>query len=235
MLRLQKHIADLGIAARRKAEDLIRHGKVKVNGKIVTELGLFIDPSKDAVEVDLPSQETVLPEDRHYVLLNKPIDISLSEKSLPDIFSEKNLIGKYKAPAPDTLWPLDSLAEKTEGLVIYADAEATRNALLNTQLEEEYEIAIDSELPKPARSVLQKGLLINTVFVPGLTLLSVSNRGKRCVITAIAHEGNKHKIISMFESLGFHVLSLKRTRIGKASLGTLPPGKWKYLSKQAIV
>ncbi len=252
-IRLQKHIADLGICSRRKAEELIRTGKVKLNGKLVTEMGLKVDPEKDTVEVlplkkgelegvpTSPSPSFSRRGDYVYIALHKPIDYITSAsseqgESVMDLLTTKNCLKKGNK-LETRVFPVGRLDKDSEGLVLLTNDGELTNQLTHPRYEheKEYEVTIDKPLGKDAKKILQSGMRIEDGFVKGIKIIKESNRGKRTVVTVILKEGKNRQIRKMFGGLGYHVVSLKRTRMSNLKLGTLPAGKWKFVKKEQIV
>lgn len=229
MVRLQKHIADLGITSRRKAEDLIRFGKVQVNGRIVVDLATQIDPEHDTVDVDLPKaavEEQTTQERYAYIALNKPVDYDAG--SIHALLTEEQRTGKMKLGVPADLRPATHLDAQAEGLLLLSnDPELLINKI-------EYQVTIDTPLSKGAVAILQKGMLVGTTFFDGLDISYISNRGKRSVISIFLHSRPHTDITAMFQELGYRIIAIRCIRIGKLSIGTLTIGKWKFVRKKEI-
>lgn len=231
LVRLQKHIADLGICSRRKAEGLITAGKVKVNGQTVATLGIKIDPEKDKVEVT----ETNIPTTKQnksvlYILLNKPIDYTTnlddkSDKNILNLLIAQNQAGRNKKTLntkPTSITPLDA---DYEGLIILTDNEQFVEENYNNQ-EKEYEITVDHALTRDAKKVLNKGMIIDNEEFPGIEIVKEFNKGRITIITITIKQEKTKQLNKMFERLGYNVLSIKRTRIDTLKLGTLSSGQW---------
>jgi 23S rRNA pseudouridine2605 synthase len=239
MMRLNKFIASQGICSRRDADALIACGKVQVNGETVQELGTKVDPEKDSITI--PSKgyaSTVGTPARIAVLLNKPVDYitsttSVQGLSIMDLLTPDQYIGKNKMAATERiantrLYPVGRLDKDSEGLVLLTNDGDMTQKLTHPSFEheKEYEVTIDKRFDKKSRTVLESGMSIGDQYVSGIQIKDVSNRGKRTIVTAILTEGKNRQIRKMFGRLGFHVLSLKRTRIAHYRLGTLPVGRW---------
>lgn len=240
-VRLQKHIADLGICSRRKAEELIQAGKVKVNGEVVSEMGIKINPEHDKVtvagELGTTKKETLV-----YIALNKPVDFISSAsneqgKSVLDLLSESNCIGRDKKDVEERVYPVGRLDKDSEGLVLLTNDGALTNQLTHPRYEheKEYEVIIDKPLTRDTRAVLQKGMKLGDEFVKGIKIVKEFNKGRQTVVTVILTEGKNRQLKKMFGRLGYHVQTLRRIRIGNLKLGTLPVGRWKFVRKSKIV
>ncbi|MFA7245134.1 MAG: pseudouridine synthase [Candidatus Magasanikbacteria bacterium] len=251
LVRLQKHIADLGICSRRKAEELILAKKVKVNGKLITEMGVKVDPEKDKVEI-ITDKKTktfvkrtfdspVNNNGKVYIILNKPVGYITSAsseqgESVLDLLTSQNCVmkgGEVKA----RVYPVGRLDKDSEGLVLLTNDGDLTNELTHPRYEheKEYEITIDGFLTKDAVKILTKGMQIGDDYVNGIQLVKEFKKGRTSIITAILTEGKNRQIRKMFGSIGYRVMTLRRSRINKLKLGVLPVGKWKYITKDKIV
>lgn len=247
LIRLQKHIADLGICSRRKAEELIVAGKVLINGKLVTELGTKVDPATDTVEVVTTKKKvhppSAIPHPPHiYIVLNKPIGYITSTsndqgESVVDLLIPENYNGVQKQKLTHRVYPVGRLDKDSEGLVLLTNDGELTNLLTHPrhEHEKEYEVTIDNTLTPQARKVLTTGMQLDDIFVQGIEIVKEFNKGRRTIITVILKEGKNRQIRKMFGRLGYTVLSLKRIQIGKLSLGVLPIGKWKFVKKEQII
>lgn len=240
-IRLQKHIAHLGICSRRKAEDLISKGLVTVNGTPAT-LGMKIDPDTDKVVVDktvIATQDTT----HVYVILNKPVGYITSTTneqgdSVLDLLTTQNNIGRDSSELSARVYPVGRLDKDSEGLVLLTNDGELTNKLTHPRYEheKEYEVTIDKPLTRDARKVLTTGMLLDKdEEVQGITITKEINKGRKTVVTAILKEGKNRQIRKMFGNLGYHVQSLRRIRMSNLTLGTIPVGKWKYVNKQSIL
>lgn len=246
LVRLQKYIADQGICSRRKAEDLIVAGKVKVNEKVVKKLGTKVEAGKDKVVVlgkplTPPCPSPTRGGNLIYIALNKPVDYicSASSKqgqSVVDLITPENNY-KNKIKIKQRVYPVGRLDKDSEGLVLLTNDGELTNSLTHPRYghEKEYEVVIDQRLEREARKVLEKGMNIGGERVRGIKIKKVSTVGKRTIVTVILKEGKKRQIRRMFGRLGYNIISLKRTRIGKLKLGTLPVGRWRLVRRSNII
>lgn len=241
-LRLNKYLASKGYASRRGADALIEDGKVLVNGK-KAETGMQVDPKRDNIEVvgelQAPSKQN---EKLVYIALNKPVDYITSAsseqgQSVMDLLTPDKQIGKKKEPLNARVYPVGRLDKDSEGLVLLTNDGDLANQLTHPRYEheKEYEVMIDKQLSPASRKILTKGMRLDDEVVGGIEIVKEWNQGKRTIVTVILKEGKNRQIRRMFGALGYHVISLKRTRIGQLTLGTIPPGRWKYVRKNNIV
>jgi len=242
LVRLQKHIADLGITSRRKAEVLIADGKVTVNGKIVNVLGTKIDPALDTVAVTEHELAQPKNNDPVYIALHKPpgyITSTTSEQgqSVMDLLTpENNIKSGKRALGSARVYPVGRLDKESEGLVLMTNDGELTNLLTHPkhEHEKEYEVTITQALSRDAEKVLKKGMVLGEERVGGIKLRDSFRKGKQHVVTVVLKEGKNRQIRRMFGRLGYEIISLKRTRIGRLGLGVLPVGRWKFVKKDNI-
>src|SRR3954464_9860318 len=198
--RLQKYISQAGIASRRHAEELIVAGKVKVNGKIVKELGTKVDPDRDRVEVD---HQKIQVQKLVYLIMNKPKRY-LTTRSDPR--ARKTVYDLLPANLKNVVWPIGRLDFLTEGLLIFTnDGELTQLlAHPSKEHDKEYEVIIDKDISEGRIQKLREGMVIEgRKTAPA----QVHVDGKTVHITI--HEGWNRQVRKMFAAFGFTVRSLK--------------------------
>ena len=247
LVRLQKHIADLGICSRRKAEELISLGQVKVNGKIVDEMGVKVDPKKDKVDVygvDTRDQESKT-KNNIYIALNKPMDYITSTtddqgESVLSLLIKENAVGADKRDITERVYPAGRLDKDSEGLVLLTNDGALTQQMTHPSFEheKEYEVTVTMPLNNETRKILSKGMFIDEdrqEYVQGVEIVKEFNKGRQTIITLILKEGKNRQIRRMFGVLGYRIISLKRTRIGKLKLNVLPVGRWRFVKKENIL
>lgn len=224
MIRLHKFLAEAGIASRRKAEELIKKGKVTVNGSVVQELGTLVDPEKDKVEYSgkpvKPSQEKI------YIALNKPLGY---------ISSASGAEGKSVLQLVDVkqrIYPVGRLDKDSTGLMILTNDGELTNKITHPRYgsEKEYFVVLDAGLKEDHIKKLERGLKINGQKLQGIKVVSAQNKSARLILK----EGINRQIRKMMGFLGYKVIKLKRIRIGKLELGDLKEGQWKKISKKDI-
>ena len=221
LVRLQKFMADCGVASRRACEALIDEGRVKVNGKIVTTQGVKIDPINTKVEVD--NELISATKTKTYLAFNKPAGI-LSTMSDPEGRpSLQDFFGSW----PDRLFHVGRLDKESEGLIILTNDGQWAHESTHPSFGVEKTYLVQSEEPI-SRSAFQK-LMEGVELEDGLAKpISVARRG--AMIEVVIHEGRNQIVRRMFDALGYPVERLIRTAIGSIKLGELPPGKWRSLN-----
>ena len=221
LVRLQKFMADCGVASRRACEALIDEGRVKVNGKIVTTQGVKIDPINTKVEVD--NELISATKTKTYLAFNKPAGI-LSTMSDPEGRpSLQDFFGSW----PDRLFHVGRLDKESEGLIILTNDGQWAHESTHPSFGVEKTYLVQSEEPI-SRSAFQN-LMEGVELEDGLAKpISVARHG--AMIEVVIHEGRNQIVRRMFDALGYPVERLIRTAIGSIKLGELPPGKWRSLN-----
>ena len=224
-IRLQKYIAECGVASRRKAEDLIVSGKVKVNGQTITKLGTKIDPAQDKIAVN--GQPVKQAESKIYIKLNKPRGV-VSACTDP---REKTVIDLVK-DVLDRLYPIGRLDKNSEGLILLTNDGELANELMHPRYEHEKEYVVTVQFPI---FYVQLNRLKEGVEIEGKKTLpaQVKQVGSRR-FHIILKEGKKRQIRKMVEAVGNRVVRLKRIRIKNIELGKLPLGQYAYLTPSEV-
>ena len=226
LVRLQKFMADCGVASRRACEALIDEGRVKVNGKIVKAQGVKIDPINTKVEVD--NELISATKTKTYLAFNKPAGI-LSTMSDPEGRpSLQDFFGSW----PDRLFHVGRLDKESEGLIILTNDGQWAHESTHPSFGVEKTYLVQTEEPI-SRSAFQN-LVEGVELEDGLAKpISVARRG--AMIEVVIHEGRNQIVRRMFDALGYPVERLIRTAIGSIKLGELPPGKWRSLNSVELV
>ena len=226
LVRLQKFMADCGVASRRACEALIDEGRVKVNGKIVKAQGVKIDPINTKVEVD--NELISASKTKTYLAFNKPAGI-LSTMSDPEGRpSLQDFFGSW----PDRLFHVGRLDKESEGLIILTnDGQwAHESTHPSFGVEKTYLVQTEEPISRSAFQNLVEGVELDDGLAKPI---SVARRG--AMIEVVIHEGRNQIVRRMFDALGYPVERLIRTAIGSIKLGELPPGKWRSLNSVELV
>ncbi|NOX19576.1 MAG: rRNA pseudouridine synthase [Chlorobi bacterium] len=226
-LRLNKYLASAGIASRRKSEEFILQGRVSVNGKVVTELGRKIDPSKDTVSVD---GETLKKEANVYFMLYKPRGVITSTKDDKNRRTVVELINTDRS-----IFPVGRLDYNTTGLLFLTNDGDFANILTHpsNKIEREYLATLDKPLTKEDRERLLKGIILERKRSRFQKIEFPEPKNfKKVKVTTI--EGRNHFVKNMFDSLGYFVKKLKRESFGGMTLGILNPGEYRMLTDAEI-
>ena len=228
-LRLQKFMADCGVAARRKCEEMIAAGRVRVNGTVVTRLGTTIRVGRDAVELDgKPLSAAPAAETPHlYLLLNKPrgyLVTASDERGRRTVF---DLIG----PQPRRIFAVGRLDKESEGLLLLTSDGDLAQSLAHPsfETEKEYEVTAEGAVGRDTCRRLQEGVdLDNRRTMPALVRI-VRRDAETSVLTVAIREGRKRQVRRMLDAVGHPVIRLIRVREGGLRLGDLPTGRWRNL------
>jgi 23S rRNA pseudouridine2605 synthase len=230
MERLQKVIARAGIASRRKSEELIKEGKVKVNGKIVTELGTKVT-SSDKVEVNEVQIER---EEPVYFLLYKPRGVI---SSVQDDKGRK-VVTDFFPHLKERIYPVGRLDYDTSGLLIMTNDGEFANLLMHPRGEvEKVYVAKTKGIPsKENLKKLERGILLDDgkTAPARVKLLSADNKKQAAIIEIVIHEGRNRQVRRMFEAIGSEVVKLKRERYGFLNLGGLNSGDARELTPHEV-
>ncbi len=225
--RLQKFMARCGVASRREAENIILAGRVKVNKKIVTELGTKVDTDNDKVFLD---GELIRPEKKlYYIMLNKPKGYVTTAK---DEFDRKTVL-ELVADIDARLYPVGRLDYDSEGLLLLTnDGDFAYRMTHPTQHIPKKYHAIVSGTPDVGHVMkLRKGIEIDGYVTKPARVEIADTRENTTQLSITISEGKNRQIRKMCEAIGFPVIKLKRVSIGNVNLGNLPKGKWRHLSE----
>ncbi|MEH7462893.1 pseudouridine synthase [Bacillus pseudomycoides] len=230
MERLQKVIAQAGIASRRKAEELIQQGKVKVNGKVVTELGTKVSV-QDKVEVNNIPLEKETPA---YFLLYKPTGVI---SSVTDDKGRK-VVTDFFAEIPQRLFPIGRLDYDTSGLILMTNDGEFANILMHPKykVEKTYVAKVKGPLTGEKIRMLEKGVMLEEgkTAPARVKILSWDKRKEIAIVQLTIHEGRNRQVRRMFEAVGCKVMKLKRERYAFLELGNLRPGDARELSPHEV-
>jgi len=229
MERLQKVIAASGVASRRKAEELIKDGKVKVNGNVITELGTKVD-SKDTIEVNNKIIEKELKE---YYLLNKPRGVITSTS---DDKGRKTVIDLIDTTA--RIYPVGRLDYDTTGALLLTNDGDFANILTHPKnnIDKVYLAKLNGIIKGEHINKLKDGVMLDNVLVKPsrVKLKKVDSTKNTSMVEITIHEGKNHEVKRLFESVGFLVDKLTRERIGIFNLEGLKSGEYRKLTTKEV-
>ena len=229
MERLQKVIAEAGIASRRKAEALIETGCVKVNGKVVTELGTKVNP-KDEIMVN---DKLIVKEEKEYYLLNKPRGVITSTSDDKGRTTVVDLIDTEAR-----IYPVGRLDYDTTGALLLTNDGEFANILTHPKnnIDKVYLAKLNGIIKGEQINKLKDGVMLDNVLVkPSRVKLKKVDLSKNTsMVEIIIHEGKNHEVKRLFESVGFLVDKLTRERIGIFNLEGLKSGEYRKLTTKEI-
>ncbi|HNS52148.1 MAG TPA: pseudouridine synthase [Anaerolineae bacterium] len=223
--RLQKLLAEAGVASRRKAEQLIQEGRVTVNGRIVTQLGTKVNPALDEVRVD--GQKVKFSGHNVYLMLNKPrgvlsvMEDTRGQKSLGDLVQ-----------VPQRVFPVGRLDAMSEGLILLTDDGELANLLTHPRYEHEKEYrALVNGIPSDeALEAWRRGIVLEGQQTAPAQVEILRKERDSAYLRIVMHEGRKRQVREVAALLGHPVRQLQRVRLGPLHLGTLKPGEWRHLT-----
>ena len=230
MERLQKIIAQSGYASRRKAEELISLGKVKVNGNIITELGYKANYD-DCIEIDgnIINQK----EDKVYYLLNKPRGVVTTSS---DDKGRKTVIDLIKTDK--RIYPVGRLDYDTTGIILLTNDGELTNYLTHPKnnIEKVYVAKVKGIITKSILSKLCSGVMIDgkKTSKAKAKILKIDKKNNNSIVELIIHEGKNHQVKNMFKAIGFEVLKLKRESISFLTLDGIKSGEYRELSIKEV-
>ena len=228
-IRLQKHLSECGIASRRKAEELIEQGKVKINGHIAS-LGAKVDPKRDKVTV---RGKAVVPvNEKTYIMLNKPRGYITTMR---DELGRKN-VSELTADAGARLFPVGRLDRDSEGLLIMTNDGDFANKLTHpsSHVNKTYRVTVRGNADEEQILKMKEGILLDGKKTLPCDCFVAERKADRTVLIFIIHEGRNRQIRRMCEAVGLEVIRLKRTEIAGVKLGMLPQGKWRPLNEREM-
>ncbi len=229
--RLQKYLASCGIASRRKCEEYILQGKVKVNGKIVTELGTKIDIGKDIIEFENKAVKNN--EEKIYILLNKPIGYVTTAN---DQFGRETVLDLVKVK--ERIVPVGRLDMYTSGaLILTNDGDFVYKVTHpKHEIEKTYTVTLKGIISNKEVEKLRNGVKIDDYITKPakVKILKTDTEKDISRLEITIHEGKNRQIRKMCESVGRKVLALHRSKIGTLEVKNLELGKWRYLKKEEV-
>lgn len=245
-VRLQKYLAECGIASRRKSEEYITAGFVKVNGVVVTELGTKVDPEVDKIEVKSKSdnleeiiqgnaiEEVIKPEQKVYILLNKPVGYVTTVNDEKGRSTVMELLKDVK----EKVVPVGRLDMFTSGLLLFSNDgefvhkvthpkhETTKTYIVKTR-----GVPREKDLEKLRNGVKIEDYITSPAKVE---LLLKDNTNDISRIWIQIHEGRNRQVRKMCEAIGLSVIALKREGVGNLSCEGVKRGEWRYLTEEEV-
>ncbi|MFN2353626.1 MAG: pseudouridine synthase [Desulfopila sp.] len=230
-IRLQKYLAQCGVASRRKSESLITAGRVSIDGQIVRDMGVKIVPEEHQVLFD--GKKIALQETRVYILLNKPkgyVTTLADPQGRPvvtDLVKDSTL----------RLFPVGRLDLDTEGALLLTNDGELANKIQHPSHEvtKTYEAIVSGYPSSKKLSALEKGISLEGKMTSPASLRIVNRYSSSSRVQIIIHEGRKRQVRKMFEAIGHPVINLKRLAYGSLSLGSLGEGDYRRLTSRDVL
>jgi 23S rRNA pseudouridine2605 synthase len=228
-LRLAKYLAEAGVASRRKAEELIMQGRVKINGLVVKEKGCTINPDVDRVEFD---GRIISREEKVYILLNKPagyISSVFDPQGRPTVME---LLKDIKL----RIYPVGRLDFDTEGLLLLSNDGDFTNLMIHPRYEinKTYQALVKGKPDKKSLQILQEGIQLEDGITAPARVNILKTFQDRTLLEIEIHEGRKRQVKRMCLAVGHPVISLKRTTFGSLKLQGVAPGKYRFLTPSEV-
>ena len=228
-IRLQKHLAECGVASRRKSEELIEMGKVKVNGHVAT-LGTKVDPKRDKITVR--GKTIVANTTKMYIMLHKPrgfVTTMSDEKG-------RKCVTDLVKDAPVRLFPVGRLDMNSEGLLIMTNDGEFANKLTHPSyhVNKTYRVTVKGDVVDEKIIELKEGIMLDGEKTLPCDCFVAERKPDRTVLIFIIQEGRNRQIRRMCEAVKLEVMRLKRTEIAGVKLGMLPRGSWRPLNEKEM-
>lgn len=229
--RIQKILSNAGVCSRRKAEELIRAGAVKIDGH-PAQIGQQVDPHQHRITVDDEVIYTQRKKEKHYIALNKPrgyvttMSDEMGRKTVSDLVSEMGV----------RVYPIGRLDKVSEGLILLTDDGEFANMMMHPKyhISKRYRVTVDSAVSDEVVTELTSGVVIDGRMTAPAIINVVSASPERTVMEMTIREGRNRQIRKMCEAVGLNVKRLKRTMIGPLKLGMLQPGEYRELTKAEV-
>ncbi len=229
-MRLQKFIAKSGIASRRKAEELIKNGKIKVNDRIITEMGVKIDPQRDIIKYN--NKRLSIENEKKYIILNKPEGYITT---VSDQFGRPTVMDLIK-DIKERVYPVGRLDYNTSGLLLLTNDGNLTHKITHpkSQIKKTYIAKIKGIISNSKMNRFKNGIDIGGYITAPAQIKLINKKNGCSIVKIIIHEGKNRQIRRMMDKIGHPVLELKRVAIGKITLDNLPKGQWRYLTESEI-
>lgn len=228
-IRLQKHLSECGVASRRKAEELIEQGKVRINGRVAT-IGAKVDPKRDKITVS--GKTVVSNNEKMYIMLHKPRGYVTTTKDELD----RKCVTDLVKDAGVKLFPVGRLDRNSEGLLIMTNDGNFANNLTHpsAHVNKTYRVTVKGEVSDEKLIKLREGIELDGRKTLPCDAFIAEKKPDRTVMIFIIQEGRNRQIRRMCEEVQLEVLRLKRTEIAGVKLGMLPQGKWRPLNEREM-
>ena len=228
-VRLQKVLAQAGLGSRRSCEELIAQGRVEVNGQLVRQQGVRVDPDRDEIKVDGLTVET---QGHLFYALNKPAGVVATMED-PD---GRPCIGDYVTDRDTRLFHVGRLDTETEGLILLTNHGELAHRLTHPRygVTKTYLAAIEGPIPRDLGKRLKNGIELEDGFARADSFRVVESAGKNYLVEVSLHEGRKHIVRRMLAAVGHPVDRLVRTRFGPIALGNQKPGRLRRMTHTEV-
>ena len=228
-VRLQKFLSDCGVASRRKSEELIMQGRVRVNNQVAC-IGDKINPKKDKVTVN--NKRITCADNMRYIMLHKPRGFitTMSDEQ------GRKCVASLVEDVKERIYPVGRLDRESEGLLLMTNDGELANNLMHPakHVNKVYRVTVRPDITDEQITQFITGISIDGRMTAPAEVRILEKQPGRVVLEIIIHEGRNRQIRKMCEELGLEVARLKRVAIGSVKLGMLPQGKWRDLSEEEV-
>ena len=228
-VRLQKYLAECGVASRRKSEELIDAGKVKVNGRVAS-IGDKVHPKKDTVTVN--GKKIIKQKNLVYVMLHKPRGFITTMSDEMD----RKCVAQLIKDVPGRVFPVGRLDRDSEGMLLFTNDGEFANAMTHPtkHVPKTYRVTVRPGITEEQITALTTGIIIEDRKTAPAEVRIVTKEEGRVVLEITLYEGRNRQIRKMCEEIGLEVARLKRTAIGSIKLGMLKQGTWRNLNEDEV-
>ena len=228
-VRLQKYLAECGVASRRKSEELMDQGKVKVNGSIAS-IGDKINPKRDTVTVN--GKKIVKQKSHTYIMLHKPRGFITTMSDEMD----RKCVAQLVKDVPGRVYPVGRLDRDSEGMLLFTNDGEFANAMTHPtrHVPKTYRVTVRPSITEEQITKLTTGVIIEDRMTAPAEVRVVTKEEGRVVLEIILYEGRNRQIRKMCEEVGLEVARLKRTAIGSIKLGMLKQGDYRELTEDEV-
>ena len=230
-IRIQKVLSDAGYCSRRKAEELIARGKVKVNGH-PAEIGMKVDPVRDLISVGGENLYIPRKKNYRYLMMNKPRGYVTTVSDDQNRRCGMDLLNDVE----ERVYPVGRLDMNSEGLLIFTNDGAFANDLMHPSrhVTKTYRVTVRPDITDEQTVSLSDGVVIDGKKTSPAVVRVLTKEPGRVVIEVVIHEGRNRQVRKMCEAVGLEVARLKRTSVGPLRLGMLKPGAVRDLTSEEL-
>ncbi len=228
-VRLQKFLSECGVASRRKSEELIEQGAVRVNGQVAS-IGDKINPKSDTVTVK--GKKIIKQKSHTYIMLHKPRGFITTMSDERD----RKCVAELIKDVPGRVYPVGRLDKDSEGMLLCTNDGEFANAMTHPRkhVPKTYRVTVRPGITQEQITELTTGIVINDRMTAPAEIRVVTREEGRVVLEIILYEGRNRQIRKMCEAVGLEVARLKRTAVGSVKLGMLKQGDWRDLTEDEV-
>ncbi len=230
-MRIQKALSDCGFTSRRKAEELVKQGRIKINGRAAT-IGASVNPNRDVITVDGERVVTNQKKKNIYIALNKPRGYVTS---LSDELGRKT-VDELVADLGTRVYPIGRLDRNSEGLLLMTNDGEFANQMMHPKYKvaKNYRVTVKNAVNDDQVTKMASGVVIDGRKTEPCEIVVLEKTPERSVMQIVLREGRNRQIRKMCESVGLTVSRLKRIGIGAVKLGVLQPGEYRHLTAREL-